>query len=248
MPRAANFWREAPVLDAPRRRVPRRFAGKKYISEPEAVAVICGPTMTRVPLVSVVLAFAASGVRFACAEEAANATQPPAPSATPVLVTRAPPTPPAATKSSPARPRAISPALAAQLSALGPKFDPAVAVAASKPIEPGTDLREIDKPRNTIIRLPNFEVQEEKIIALQPRELLTPPERLRLAFKKYPGLHVGSLPFFSNAGVALMMQAEDERVERMKEMEDLLSLLPVAQKKQVKPMVDDAFARKPLPR
>ena len=201
--------------------------------------------MTRVPLVSVVLAVAAFGVRCACAAEAANSSEATvAPFAAPKLPTPAPP----ATAASSAKPRSISPTVAAQLSAAAPKFDPAVATAAGKPIAPGTDLREIDKPKNTIIRLPDFEVQEEKVITLKPRELLTPPERLRIALKKHPGLRFGSLPLLSNNGIALAMQAEEERLERMKEMEDLLTLLPVSQAKQVKPMVDDAFARKPLPR
>jgi hypothetical protein len=202
--------------------------------------------MTRLPLVSVSLAMTVLGASFAAAaEENSAAARPPT----------APITPPAseapaasASEPAPARPRPISPTVAAQLSAVGPKFDPAVAAAAAKPIEPGTDLREIDKPRNTIIRLPNFEVQEEKLVTLKPRELLTPPERLRAALKKHPGLHFGSLPFLSNNGIALAMQAEEERLERMKEMDDLLSLLPVAQQKRVKPMVDDAFQRKDLPR
>ena len=204
--------------------------------------------MTRPPLVSLTLAAAACGLAFAAPAEP-PAVKPPA-ATLPIFATPTPPpaNPAASPGAAPERPRPISPTLASQLNAAVPKFEPAAAPAAPKPIAPGTDLREIDKPRNTIIRLPNFEVQEEKIPEMKPRELLTQPERLRLAMKKYPGLHVGSLPFFSNHGVALTMQAEDERLERMKEMDDLLSLLPASQQKQVKPMVDDAFQRKALPR
>ena len=204
--------------------------------------------MTRSPLVSLSIAAAACGMAFAAPAEPAADKAPVETS--PVFVAPAAPaaTPAAAPAPTADRPRPISPTLASQLNAAVPKFEPAPAPATTKPIAPGTDLREIDKPRNTIIRLPNFEVQEEKIPEMKPREMLTQPERLRLALKKYPGLHVGSLPFFSNHGVALAMQAEDERLERKKEMDDLLSLLPTSQQKQVKPMVDDAFARKPLPR
>jgi hypothetical protein len=194
------------------------------------------------PLVSLTLVIALAGARSALAEEATLPARPPTAPSTPSAIAVPSPAP------APARPRAISPTLATQLSALSPKYEPVATAPAGKPIEPGTDLREIDKPRNTIIRLPNFEVQEEKVPEFKPRELLTPPERLRLAFKKYPGLHVGSLPFFNNNGVALMMQAEDERLERMKEMSDLLTLLPAAQQKQVKPAVDGAFLRHELPR
>jgi hypothetical protein len=220
--------------------------------------------MTRRPLVSLVCAVAFTGASVALAEEAPASTKSPtAPVpevvSNPILVApTANPTRPGGAGLStrkralpapdPARPRVVSPTMSAQLSALAPKFDPAVAAAAGKQLEPGVDLRELDKPRNTILRLPDFEVNEEKIPSMRPSEMLTQPERLRLALKKYPGLHVGSLPFFSNNGVAMMMQAEDERLERMKEMSDLLSLLPAAQQKQVRPMVDDAFLRKDLPR
>jgi hypothetical protein len=220
--------------------------------------------MTRRPLVSLACAVAFTGASVAVAEEAPASTKSPSvpPSegvSNPILAapTADPARPAGASLSTrkkalpapdPSRPRVLSPTMSAQLSALAPKFDPAVAAAAGKSIEAGVDLREIDKPRNTILRLPDFEVNEEKIPSMRPSELITPPERLRLALKKYPGLHVGSLPFFSNNGVALMMQAEDERLERMKEMNDLLSLLPTSQQKQVKPMVDDAFLRKDLPR
>ncbi len=91
-------------------------------------------------------------------------------------------------------------------------------------------------------------MKEDKAPAIKPRELPTPQERLELALKKYPGLRLGSFWIFRNDGVALMMQAEDERLDRMKEMNDLLTLLPASQAKQLKPAVDDAFARRDLPR
>jgi hypothetical protein len=40
------------------------------------------------------------------------------------------------------------------------------------------------------------------------------------------------------------MLEEEEQLERKKEMQDLLSLLSVAQTKEIKPLVDDAFLRK----
>jgi hypothetical protein len=158
---------------------------------------------------------------------------------TPVLKEPAPaPSPP-----SPARPRPVSPAVAAQLSAAVPKFEN-IAPAPAKPAETAPDLRETDKPRNTIVRLPSYVVEEEKAPVFKERELLTPRGRLDLALKRHPGLRLGSFWIFRNDGIALAMLEEEEQLERKKEMQDLLSLLSVAQTKEVKPLVADAFLRK----
>jgi hypothetical protein len=76
------------------------------------------------------------------------------------------------------------------------------------------------------------------------REMLTPSARLELALKKYPGLRIGSFWIFRNDGVALAMLADEERLERKKEMQDLVSLLPTGQQKQLKPAVEETFMRR----
>lgn len=130
----------------------------------------------------------------------------------------APSTPAAPT----ARPRAISPETAAKLSAVAPKFTPA------KPVESKAaelvDLREIDKPRNGIIRLPQVMVQEQKLPILNDRELLTLSGQLELAYKRHPGLHLGSLKSASNNAYAMGMLAEERRLERMSEMSEIIGL------------------------
>jgi hypothetical protein len=131
---------------------------------------------------------------------------------------------------SPNRARAISPATAAQLAAALPKFEstPTVppATAALHPATPdsGVDLREVDRPRNTIIRLPSYLVQEEKPVILTEREVQTPRARLHLALRKYPGLRLGSFWIFRNDGIALAMLAEEERLEQKQYFEDLVQL------------------------
>lgn len=136
----------------------------------------------------------------------------------------------------PDRSRAMSPETAAHLAERLPKFTPPPSAPPSKPPTDSSspifvdsskaaasspDLREIDKPRNTIIRLPNYVVQEEKPSAFKERNLLTPKGKLALAYKRYPGLKFGSLPFLSNDGVALGMLEDDFDRERAAEMRDL---------------------------
>ena len=135
-------------------------------------------------------------------------------------------TPPAAATPGPAPPppalaRAVSPEVAAKLAATAPKFVPPK----SDADQPAPDRRELDKPRNGIVRLPSYIVQEPKMRDLKERELLTPKGRLDLALKRYPGLRFNPLFFLgSNNGIALAMLEEEERLERMKEMADLMDL------------------------
>ena len=135
------------------------------------------------------------------------------------------------------RSRPISPAIAARLTDQLPKFTPPktpAPTAAKPPIlaspasdTPANPVAAVDSvtPRNTIIRLPAYVVQEEKPVAFKEREILTPKGRLALALKRYPGARIGSLPFLSNDGMALALLEEDYRLERKAEMEELASLL-----------------------
>jgi hypothetical protein len=161
-------------------------------------------------------------------------------------LTPEPPATPTAQPAATPRNRPISPEIAAKLSVNAPKFS--TAKVSTSPAKELPDLREIDKPRNRIIRLPRemveprvipqseiplegspgvlqlptYVVRENKIPAFKERELLTPQGKLDLALKRRPGLRIGWLPFFSNAGVALAMLEEDFALERKKEMQDLL--------------------------
>src|SRR6266545_2937329 len=135
--------------------------------------------MTRRPFVSLLIIAATAGVGIAVAAEERPAVLTPAPEA-------------AAAKSAPTseKPRAISPTTAAHLAAAAPKFQPAPAKPAES-TEPPPDLREIDKPRNAIIRLPRYLVEEDKPTVLKERTVMTPQARLDLALKKHPGLRFG---------------------------------------------------------
>ncbi len=158
----------------------------------------------------------------------------------------------AAEPKQPNRARAISPATAAQLAAALPKFEspPATPVAAASTDsgnpDSAVDLREVDRPRNTIIRLPSYLVQEEKPVILTEREVQTPRARLHLALRKHPGLRLGSFWIFRNDGIALAMLAEEERLEQKQYFEDLVQLMQFSDpgtKATAKQGVDHAFMR-----
>jgi hypothetical protein len=166
--------------------------------------------------------------------------------APPAAGERAPKSSATPTVDEPARTRPISPAVATQLAAAAPKYD--AATAQEKPAEPAPDLRETDKPRNTIIRLPNYIVRPEKPPVFKERELQTPQARRELALRKYPGLNIGSFWIFRNDGIALAMLAEEERLEQKREFEDLVSLMRIsdpASHATVKREVEKAFVREP---
>jgi hypothetical protein len=157
--------------------------------------------------------------------------------------TTAPAASTAATPTPASRPRLVSPAVAAQLSVGVPKFEQPPA-AAEKPAEPAQDLREIDKPRNTIVRLPRYLVQEDKPPVFKDRELMTPKARLHAALHKHPGLNLGSFWIFRNDGIAMAMLAEEERLERKREFEDMASLISSPREHaNVKRHVEQAFLR-----
>lgn len=116
---------------------------------------------------------------------------------------------------------------------------------------PGQDMREVDKPKNKIprlsqkiieehvaprapapnasvevsgamIELPPYLVREDKYPDLKERDLLTPAGKLKLAYKRHPGLNFNPLFFLaSNNGPAMQMLEEELRLERMQEMQEL---------------------------
>jgi hypothetical protein len=146
------------------------------------------------------------------------------------------------------RARAISSATAAQLSAAIPKFEPPppLSPVTTPSAEAPVDLREVDRPRNTIVRLPSYLVREEKPVILTEREVQTPRARLQLALKKHPGLRLGSFWIFRNDGIALAMLAEEERLEQKQQFEDLVQLMHFsdsAAKATAKNSVETAFMR-----
>lgn len=142
--------------------------------------------------------------------------------------------------------RAISPETAAKLGARIATLAPTSATAASAVAAPDQSSQpEREKPRNTIIRLPEYIVRDPKVPPIKEREVLTPKARLELARKRHPGAQVGNF-FGLNNGIALAMLAEEERLERKREFEDLASLTRLsdsAAHAKVKREVEQAFMR-----
>jgi hypothetical protein len=115
----------------------------------------------------------------------------------------------------------VSSAVAAALAAATPAYQPTAKTSGASAL---SDLDE--KPRNGIIRLPRYTVLEPKVRQPHLDQMLTPKAKLDLAMKMNPGLHVGSLPFLTNDGVALEMLEESRLQERRQRTIDLVSLLP----------------------
>lgn len=123
--------------------------------------------------------------------------------------------------------RRVSPETAARLAATQPKFTPPppAEAAAKAPVE----RNEPDRPRNQIIRLPEYEVAAPRIPDLRERHIYTPQAKIELVFKRNPGLRIGNV-FGLNGGVAAAMLADEERLERMREFQALVSLLKFSER------------------
>jgi hypothetical protein len=145
----------------------------------------------------------------------------------------------------PPPPHAASPAVAAKLAALAPKFVPPPPAAASSDNALPEDLRETDKPKNGIVRLPNYVVREAKPRIFKAREMLTPAGQLALTLERHPGLRLD--PFYwLGLGTGGALYAEEVRLERLKEMTDQVSLLSYSEQpltKEVKVMILQVYKR-----
>lgn len=150
----------------------------------------------------------------------------------------------------PRRKRAISPEVAAQLAAAQPKFEPAPP---KPPVEEeDVDLREIDKPRNGIIRLPKFVVREPLPPVFSERAVHTDKGLANLALKRYGteafrALNPFAVPMIgSPEAVAMMMYEEDERLRNMADFNERARMMSATDKEAgayVKKQVDSTFMR-----
>ncbi|KXU34498.1 hypothetical protein AXK11_08185 [Cephaloticoccus primus] len=125
----------------------------------------------------------------------------------------------------PIRGRAVSPSVAAQLAARMPKYEEPKPAAETEPEEEPADLRDIDKPQNQILRLPDYVVREKKPAILREADLYQGEARAELAKARYfseTGLALNrfALPLFgSGAGAyALRRYEEDERLRHLGEL------------------------------
>ncbi len=131
--------------------------------------------------------------------------------------------------SKPRRSRPISNSLAASLADSMPKYNPPPKPKPEEENDQDVDLRDIDKPRNQIIRLPKYVVQEPKPPVFRERDLHSLQSRTSLAMQRYAGLNLG--PFSRlNRPIALAMYQEQERVDNMADLEDTARTISVGDK------------------
>lgn len=119
------------------------------------------------------------------------------------------------------RSRSISPEVAAALAAGMPKYDPPKPVA-PKDEEDLPDMRDVDKPRNQIIRLPDYVVREKRPPVFRERDINTTKGLSAIAMKRYfsetaRALNRYTIPLFgmSQEAYASMLYAEDERLDNI---------------------------------
>lgn len=195
---------------------------------------------------ALIFALLGLGLRAQVAPPAADAPAahpaPPSPA-----VTAAPAAP-----ATPKRTRAISGDVAALLASTLPKYappplappQPTAADLAKKLADEeadAADLRDTDKPKNAIVRLPKYVVQEQRPAVLTERDINTKKGLREIAMRRYisdadRALNRFSLPLFagwspgsgngsSTEQRALSMYAEDERLRNMADLADNANMI-----------------------
>ena len=156
-------------------------------------------------------------------------------------------TPPAAAPGAPSEPaptprkreRAISGDVAASLAAAMPKYNPPKPAPPPTPIEQQPDLREIDTPKTTIIRLPAYVVRDAKPPVFRERDINTQQGLANIAMRRYSteasrALNRFTIPIFGQTqeARALAMYAEDERLKNITELNDAADMISARDKAQ----------------
>jgi len=150
---------------------------------------------------------------------------------TPATLSASPDQSSAATGTAPAKPkreRLISDGLASSLAASLPKYNPPPK---PNPEDEDIDLREVDKPKNGIIRLPKYTVREKKPPVFRERDIYSKGGLADVAKRRYLTTAYNALnrfylpiPFFSSSKSpeehALEMYAEDERLQNIADLND----------------------------
>jgi hypothetical protein len=147
------------------------------------------------------------------------------PDSNPIL--RPAPASPTPASTAPRRTRAISDEAAAAVAAAMPKYVPAAPKPAPKPESEEVDLREVDKPKNGIVRLPRYIVQEPKPAIFSERAISTDKGLKDIAMRRYisdadRALNRFTLPLFGTSAEsrALAMYAEDERLRNLTDLRE----------------------------
>jgi hypothetical protein len=113
--------------------------------------------------------------------------------------------------------RSVSSRIAADLNSGMPKYAPPTPTPAAA-AEP-QDMRDIDKPKNEIRRLPQYVVRESRPLVFRNRDLYTTDELINLSFKSHPGLRLGNI-FGMNSAIAYQMYLDEQRQANMDDLTD----------------------------
>lgn len=150
----------------------------------------------------------------------------------------------------PKKDRPISPGVASALAASMPKYNPPPK---PNPADEDVDLRDVDKPKNGIIRLPKYTVHEKKPPVFRERDIFTPGGLEDLARRRYLSatdriLNRVTLPLFgtSSEARAMAMYAEDERLNNMSDLKDTakdISRTDAADGAYIKRVSDQTYMR-----
>ncbi len=116
--------------------------------------------------------------------------------------------------------RSVSPGIAAALTQGIAKYSPPTPTPTPAPAAEPQDLRDIDKPRNEIKRLPKYVVRESRPPIFRERDLNTTVGQIDLSFKSHPGLLFGNL-LGLNSGVAYEMYLDEQRQQNIDELTDI---------------------------
>jgi hypothetical protein len=178
--------------------------------------------MTRlIPMLCVSALAAGFGAAPAWAQAEVPASPPEEPTSTPAALAAHPAeTPDDAAAALPLR-RPVSAQTASHLADGVPQFT------APKPPEPkpddgDSDSAETEKPKNGIIRLPDFVVSERPPPVFTKKDLLTDKALTQYIYKEHPGLNLwGLMPFASlNAPVAKQISEEEDRLSNISDLRD----------------------------
>lgn len=140
------------------------------------------------------------------------------------------------------RDRGISDNLASTLAASMPKFNPPPK---PKPEDEDVDAREVDKPKNGIIRLPKYTVQEKRPPVFTQKDLLTSTGRADLALRRHAGLGFGPLAFL-NRPIGAEMLYEEERLGNISDLKDTartIGTTDAAEGAYIKRVTDQTYMR-----
>jgi hypothetical protein len=113
--------------------------------------------------------------------------------------------------------RTVSSGVAAALSMGMPKFSPPTPTPVPTP-EPD-DIKDIDRPKNGIVRLPKYMVRESRPPIFRQRDLYTDTGLIDLYFKAHPGFKFGNI-LGLNAAPAHEAYLDDQRQDNMADLAD----------------------------